>query len=52
MYLLRQLWAHNKYTVYQILKTLVVLAVFIFLKRALSRLIPDAVKAKLRSIIL
>jgi hypothetical protein len=38
--------------VYQILKTLLVLAVFIFLKRALGKLIPDSVKAKLRSILL
>jgi len=48
----RKLWATHKGSVYSVLKTIFVLMVLIMLKRALQRLIPPALLAKIKSFLL
>ena len=46
------MWKTHKGTFFQLIKTLIVLFVIILIKKGLARLIPEALKLKIKSVIL
>lgn len=51
-YFLRKAWEQHKGTIFGLAKTLLVFFIFILIKRGLSKVLPEAIKAKLKSILL